>query len=540
MAIIITFVWWGSSTSHVDGSRSDGNYGNMNGQVITPTIFDAAAREVRLNYFYSSGGTWPGGGRAIPGFDIERETYQRLLLIQKMKDFAIHVSDDAVAQAASARMRSVNRGNPVPVADFEKQLLAPQRLTFADFERYVRHDLGIQQLLVVAGGGGELVPPQEIEALYRRDFQELLTQVVFFHGSNDMVSMTVDPEKLGAFYTNRQAYYRLPERVQVKYVSFPLSNYLAAAKQELAQITNLTEIIEARYEQLGTNYFSEAKSPEEAKEKIQQEFLKQAAINAAGKEARKLDGLLYDKTPYTPETFAAVAAEQGLTAHISAPFSRDGEPAGLDVNADFVRRAFALTADEPLTEPLLGADHVYVIAFHGRLPSENPEFETIRGKVTVDYLFVEGALKAQQAALDFHAVVTNGLAAGKSFADLCAQAKVKPLTLAPFSLSTRQLPEIENRLDVQSFKRAAFATPPGVTAELLPSSDGAALVFVQARLPIDPIAMKTNLPAFTRSVHQVRRNEVFNQWFGMEANKAFSTIPYFQRQQTQLSGAPGR
>jgi hypothetical protein len=463
--------------------------------------------------------------------------YQRLLLIQKMEELGIHVSDDAVTQAASARMRAVNRGNPVTVAEFETQLLGPQRLNFGDFERYIRHDLGIQQLLTVAGAGGDLVTPQEIEALYRRDFQQLLTQVVFFQGSNDLATIAITPEKVGEFYTNRQAYYRLPERVQVHYVSLPLSNYQAQAQQELDQITNLTEIIEARYEQLGTNYFSEAKSPTEAKEKIRTEFLKQAAVNAAGKAAAKLDGVLYDKDPFTPETFNAVTKELGFTAQISTPFSRDEPPPELDVNADFVRRAFNLTPEEPLTEPLLGEDHVYVIAYLRRLPSENPPFESIRERVTQDYRFVEAAMKAQQAGLAFHAQATNGLAAGKSFADLCTEAKLKPIVLAPFAMSSRQVPEVENRLNVQSFKQVAFATAPGKVGELLPSADGAALVYVQERLPIDENAMRTNLPAFTRSVHQVRRNEVFNQWFSAEANKAFATIPYFQPKPA-LSGTP--
>ncbi len=528
VAIIITFVWWGSSTSQVDPSQSDGNRGIMNGQVITPTLFQSAAREVRLNYFYSSGGTWPDGGRAIPNFDLEREVYQRLLLIQKMDDLGIHVSDDAVAKAASARMRAVNRGNPVAVAEFETQLLGPQRLTFGDFERYIRHDLGIQQLLTIAGAGGDLVPSPEIESLYRRDFQELQAQLVFFQGSNDIANIVVTPEKLGEFYTNRQAYYRLPERAQVNYVSFPLSNFLAQAQEELNQVTNLNEIIEARYEQLGTNYYSEAKSPAEAMEKIREEFQKQATVSAAGKEANKLARLLYDREPYTPETFAAVAKELGLTARVSTPFSREEPPSDLDVNEDFVRRAFNLTPEEPLTEPLLGKDHVYVIAFHGRLPSENPPFESIRERVTYEYRFVEARTKAQQAAIEFQAAATNGLAAGKNFAEVCAAAKVSPITLASFSLSSRELPQVENRVNVQTLKQVAFATPQGQVGNLVPTADGAAVLYVQARLPIDEAAMRTNLPAFTRSVHQVRRNEVFNQWFSAEANKAFATIPYFQ------------
>ena len=128
VAIIITFVWWGSSTSRTGDGRNSGSYGSLNGQDISSSSFDETSREVRLSYFYGSNGRWPTRGQAIQGFDLERETYQRLLLLQKIGQMGIHVSDDAVGQFATARMRSVNRGNPVPLAEFEKQILAPERL----------------------------------------------------------------------------------------------------------------------------------------------------------------------------------------------------------------------------------------------------------------------------------------------------------------------------------------------------------------------------------------------------------------------------
>ena len=72
---------------------------------------------------------------------------------------------------------------------------------------------------------------------------------------------------------------------------------------------------------------------------------------------------------------------------------------------------------------------------------------------------------------------------------------------------------------------------------MMPSSDGAFIALVQAKLPLDEAKMRANLAAFTRSVHQVRRSEVFNEWFKREAQKAFSTVPYFQEKQAQMQKA---
>jgi parvulin-like peptidyl-prolyl isomerase len=542
VAIIITFVWWGSNAPQTDGgSAGAGNYGTMNGKTITPAVFNDAQREVALYHFFATG-SFPGGERTIPNFDIERETFNRLLVIQKLDELEIHASDDAVAKAANERLRMINQGNPVPLAAFETEVLSRQRLTLADFERFIRNELGIQQLIAVVGAGGDLATPQEVEALYRRDYQELVAQVIFFAATNHYDAVEVTPEKLGAFYTNQLARYRLPERLQVSYVSIPFSNYHAQAKEFFDQLTNLNELVEARYLQLGTNYFAETDTPESAMTKIREGFFKSRLVELAEAEAVKIDNVLYDKMPANPEAFAALVKELGHTAQVTAPFSRDEAPAGLDVGPEFSRQAFRLTVEEPFTTPIAGENHFYVITLNQRVPSANPPFEDVKERVAQDFRFMESAMKARQQAMDFYATVTgtNGLAGGKSFTDLCAAAKLKPVTLKPFALSTRTIPELEGRVEQNEFKRAAFAVGPGQVTQLLPSPDGAVLGYVSARLPLDETAMRTNLPAFTRSVQQVRRSEVFNEWFRTEATRAYRTIPYFQAQQAQMSGAGGQ
>lgn len=160
-AIIVTFVVWGTQTSQNGGGGGRGSYGRINDETITFNKFFAAQREVYLNYFFMSGGSWPDRGRKLAGFDLERETYFRLLMIQKLERMGVHISDDVVARVASERLRSLNRGKPLPPDVFTKQVLAPQSLSLADFERYLRHELGIQQLVSVLGLGGELITPRK-------------------------------------------------------------------------------------------------------------------------------------------------------------------------------------------------------------------------------------------------------------------------------------------------------------------------------------------------------------------------------------------
>jgi len=542
VAIIITFVYWGSSTSRTGGGGrgGNGNYGIMNGEVITPAMLEMARREVRLrmayNYFFSSNGRWPGAGENVAGQDLDLQTYQRLFMTQKAREMGVQVNDDAVMQAATGRMRTLFGGKAVPAADFEREVLARDRLTLGDFERYIRNELAIEQLMYLVTAGAELLPPAEVEKLYRREFQPVEAQVVFFRGTTNLSSIATPPEAVSAFYSNYIAQYRKPERVQIGYVAYPLSNYLSEATTELAENTNLNEFIEVRFEQLGMSAYPEAKTPDEAKQKIRDEFQRNLTIDKAAKDANKFDNQMYDRlaTNYSAAGFAAVAQEFGLKPEVTAPFAENQLPAGLDVNQDFVHRAFALTPDEPFSEPLMGKEHVYVIAYSNKLPSEIPTLESIQDQVKADYQYVEAKKAAQQESLNFFETATNGLAAGQAFSNLCAAAGKQVTSLSPFSPATRVIPEVANQVDDQRFRQTVFSTQPGHVTPPLETMDGALLAFVQARLPVDESAMSTNLPAFTREVEQMRRNEVFQAWFRTEGEKALSSLPYFQRK-TEMS-----
>lgn len=539
-AIIITFVYWGAAPNKFDGGGGsrNANFGSINGERISQEDFFKAQREVYLRYFFNYG-DWPGPEAKRVGFDVERETYFRLLLIQKEKQLGIHASTEAVAKVTVDILRSFNRGNPLPLDVFVKQVLNRQGLTADDFERFVRHDLGIQQLMAATGLSGRLVTPQEVRLLYEREHSELLVEAIFFSGSNYLAGVTVEPEAVAQFFTNQMAGYRLPDRVQVKYVAFAATNYQAEAKKQFAEITNLNERIEAKYRELGTNYFRDAKSPAEAKDKIRElMFTNQTLANAQKAANEFARGGLFDLEPMRAENLDIFAKEKGLAVQVSEPFARDYGPKDLAVRPDFTKRAFTLSADEPLGGPLVGDDAAYVIALYKKLPSEIPPLEKIRDQVTADYKYSQAVKAAMQAGEAFASALTNGLANGRKFSAMCSEARVKSLLSPPVSLSTRALPEIEEHVSLNEFKRAAFTTPPGQSSGFVPTRDGGFLVFVREQLPLELAKLTADLPAFMNSVRQARQNEAFNDWFRKEAEKALRDTPVFQRPQPQMTGAP--
>ena len=106
---------------------------------------------------------------------------------------------------------------------------------------------------------GELVTPQEAAAVYQREYQEFSAQIVFFSASNYLSSVTVTPAAVAQFYTNYLAAYRLPDRVQVSYVEFKLTNFWRRRRN--GQVTNLDEVVEAIYRRSARMTFPTPRRP---------------------------------------------------------------------------------------------------------------------------------------------------------------------------------------------------------------------------------------------------------------------------------------
>jgi hypothetical protein len=117
--------------------------------------------------------------------------------------------------------------------------------------------------------------------------------------------------------------------------------------------------------------------------------------------------------------------------------------------------------------------------------------------------------------------------AGHSFASACLAAGLQPQTLPPFSLSTQELPELGDRLQLNQFLRIVANTPAGHASPFVETEDGGFIVYVQSRLPVDQAAMTAGLPQFTAALRRARESEAFNEWLQTEASRQLRTTPVF-------------
>jgi hypothetical protein len=530
----VSFVYWGAGPSRLGGNGEGGrntsdNYGTIYGQKITAEAFRNAQAEYMLFYWFRSGGEWPDRNANFTPEALERETYVRLMLFKKANDLGIHVGEDAVVTAANDLLRSIGRnGQAVPLDQFVKQILQPKGLTAQDFKDFARQYLVLEQLEQAIGLTGEFITPQEAAIAYQRDHQELSAQMVLFSASNYLSSVTLSPAVVAQFYTNHLAEYRLPNRAQVSYVEFEVSNFLAAAEQSLAK-TNLNDQVDGIYRRYGASAFPDAKTPADAKAQIRTSLIHQRALGDARQQANDLANEVFGKEPARPENLAAVAAQEGLSVHVTAPFAAEFGPEEFTAPPGFIKAAFALTADEPFAGPIAGPNAVYVLAFGKQLPSEIPALDQIRDRVTRDCQWSQAILLARQAGTNFVRTLA-GMTADRGFASLCVAAGLQPQILPAFSLSTRELPELGETVTLNQLKQAAFTAPVGKPSGFYETSDGGFIVHVQSRLPLDQAKMNSTLAQYTTALNRERLNETFNQWVNLEANRQLRNTPIWSQQ----------
>jgi hypothetical protein len=539
--VIIAFVFFMSAgPARNNGSGGSAHYdtnvigGSIYGQTVTPERYAQMEHDVNLYYLFNYG-EWPHEPD-VTKQSMMRQVYIRMMLAQKAQDAGVHISDAQVAQAAAARLRSPAllralgiRTESVPFDGFVGQVLNPAGMTQDDFENFVRDDLAIEQLQMIYGLPGLLITPMEATNEYVREFQEMSAEVVFFSASNYLSRVSVPPSQVGQFYTNFMADYRLPERRQVDYVDFSVTNYLKSAEQELLK-SNLDQQVDYDFKKFGMQATPDAKTPEDAKAEIRRVLIRQQALIQAGSHANDFAQAVFNATSPTAQTLATMAHQKGLQVQTTQPFSAEYGPQEFVAPPALTRTAFELSSDSPIAEPIAGPNGVYVIALVGQYPEGIPPLSDIRDRVTHDLMLREATFLAQRDGTNFARNLTAEMVSGHSFAAASVAAGAQPQVLPPFSLSTQDMPELGGHATIGQLKEAVFTTPIGFASGFEPTADGGFVSYVESKMPVDQAKMAEEMPQFMDQLREQRESQAFNEWVQREGSRVLQNTPLLRQE----------
>lgn len=521
---IISFVVFfgpGARLPGADGPRF--NHGSIDGRPITSEELNAASRSVQLEYFLTHG-QWPGRDQASRqrGFDLERAVYERLLLMARARDLGISISPESAARVASEVIRGSGASSP---SEFQQRVLG-REASLADLGAMAEQFLTQQQLMLTVGLPGSLVTTQAAALLWRHEHQEIAADVVNFPASDFFPNVTATLEDLQAHFAAQIERYRVPAKLAIHYIEFPVTNYWPVGGTMFTNnVTNITEFVAAVYQERGSNAFG-GKALEEAGEQIVNETIRNLARRAATTNAQGIHFEITDVDDVPPDALPKAAASAGLELKTSPPF--DNQSFNPLLPPAVVQRAFTLNAEHPVGEPVVTEDRVFLISLATNIPSHLPTFEAVSNRVEFDFKQMTANQMARAAGEALRATLVEGLARGERFGDIASANNVRPVALSPFSRSTRSLPELPPTVQMATLQEAAFQLSAGQLSEFIGGPAGGFLVYVKEFLPLDEKRRDQELPMVLSQVRQTAQNEAFQIWFRQQADVGLRNTPYFR------------
>lgn len=541
--VIITFVVFFTPEIGSGGGRAEADYGTLYGQPIKRDELAQAYTDARLGYFLSTG-QWPDRDERARmfGFNLDAEARQRLLINHQVKQHGIDAGEAAVAQEIKNIFTDPQTG-AFSLQRYDgmlKQHFASAGVSEAAFERFLKHELGRQQLARMFGLSGKLITAKAADAFYRRENEQALTEFVFLASSNNLAKVKLDDATLRTWHTNNLANYRITERVVVHYVYFPYTNHNAEADKELAANTNLVSIMEAYYK---TNVFryrdtnGTALPFSQAQAQIRTEFRDETAARIGYLKASEFANELF-KQANKADSLLTLAAKKGLAVKVTEPFTEFEGPKLTNAPGNFGRTAFQLSADEALGQMLPGSDGVYFIAFKERLKPEDPPFEKVKDRVAEDYKRSQAIELTLTEGTKLVAAANDALTKGKSFKDAAKELGHVALEVPPFSRNAREIEIVKDRgLGIEEFRDQAFALAAGKVSSFRQVSGGGFVVYVKSFQPVAEDQVKAKLPEFTESLRDNRANYAFREWLGREVER--SGVMAALQPQTKKGAAKG-
>ena len=526
---IVSFVAFGpNGCNKVNGNArggGGGEYGSLGGRPITLDQLRAAARQVLLEYGLRQN-QWPDYTMPEVQRSVDYQAYLNLFLEDKMKELGIEVTPQA-----TARYYQRFFGPNLPVAELERKVLMPNKMSVEDLDRLLRFYVGKEQLMQMAGLNGFVVTPQEAEKEYRNDHLEVATSAIFYSATNFMSSVPTNAAAVAQFYTNHLAEYKVPERVLIDYVKFNVTNYLASAEKAM---TNIEAIVDLDVKENGTNLFVGAKTPAESRAAFKTRRLKEYGILEARRDAFAFANELSGIQPVSADNLRTLATKKGMQVISPAPFDRENGPQDMTTPMQFIKPAFSRTADDPVAPPITTEDGAYVLVAKLLLPSSIPPLNTIEAKVATDYRHIQALMLTEQAATKlYNTYLTNALPLGIKFPAYCDEAKVKLEPLPPFSRSTRSLPDkVEDRVDLKALQYVGFDLAPGQPSQPMRGKDGAFILYVDRILPLNEVTVKAELPEYTAKVRQYRLNNAFNEWMSAQVRRDTRFVEMLMKMQS--------
>ena len=368
---------------------------------------------------------------------LTEAAWNRLAVLKKAKEIGYTATPDQIVDAIKSLPIFQNQqtgGYDANVYNsFVDNFLTSMGMTAKDFERAYAENIILEQASFAAGQNAIVTEEETIETYHL--LNDLITLDTALIPKKKKLAKRVDKNEVEEFYNNNKSLFEISERVSIDYVKFDISEYIDSAdiSEEMITQSYSNNIENYRlYDESDSENTLKYQELAEVRSDIESTLKVNVARQTAFIEADTLVAALSNEDADFYEE--AEALEKEVLKDMK-PFSLNASLENIDNTAPFTTAAFNLdlTPNQYYSDPVVGSDHIYVIALKERLPAYIPNFEEV----------ADTALKLAQDQAEENAYDTfvndkfieieSLLSEGKSFKEAIKSTRLSSETLKPYN-----------------------------------------------------------------------------------------------------------
>jgi len=397
-----------------------------------------------------------------------------------------------------------------------RMVLAEQGLTPAMYENLVAHQLSLMKNAVLVDSA-TWVSPMELEDELAAMTDRFTVQTVTISNRFAQSEMRLSEEDLRKYYEENKASFARPDRISVRYIAIPVSNYLAHVSVPEDDLMEYYDSHANTYTRTTTNNTTEPIPFAEVRDKILAELQLEEARYCA---STAVTFTIYGKLADAGDNALDVAAEQAQVPLKTSPlFAADETLYWTENSKAFADAAFELDPDRSDSRfgIVKGDTFIYVIERKEFSAAHTPSYEDV-----LNELRPRAQAKARNDAFqdyvkELRKELRTLMDEGKSFADAATAKALNVSTSLTYSVN-----EIQNQTFPNSFSIAygAMTLKKGELSEAIPASAAQSLlVYVQDRQPGDALAAEMMRAQVRTGIARRRSSNLFSDWLTWNLSK---------------------
>lgn len=480
--------------------------GTINGKKITADVFDQTVFAIR--------GFGRNRDNETGASVIDRRAWEQIAARQTAEKNGFDANKEEVREM----LREVPAFQGPNGFDLNRYriILADQGLTPALYERLTANQLALMKNASLVDSA-TWVSPMELEDELAAMTDRFTVQFVNVSNRFATVEMRLTEKDYRTYYEENKASFALPDRVSVRYIAIPVSNYLNSVSVPEEDLEEYYDSHADTYTRTSASNTTETIPFTEVRGKILDELkLEEARYCAETSVTFNIYGKLANAGSNALET---VAAQEKLTVKTSPLFSAEDPLYWAENAKEFASTAFDLDPERADSRfGIVKADtSVFVIEQVSHSPAHTPTYEQVLNDLMPRAMEKARSEAFQSFIKELRTDLRKLLDEGKSFSEA---SKVKALNVS--TSITYTVSDIQNQKFENSFSIAygAMTLKKGEISEAVPASASQSLiVYVQDRQPGDALAAEMMRSQIRSGIARRRNKSLFSEWLAWNLSK---------------------